>query len=32
MFEKKDIIIIAGGIVLTVLFFLATIYFKSGAF
>jgi hypothetical protein len=32
MFEKKDKIIIAVGIFLTVAFFAVTVYFRSGAF
>ncbi len=32
MFEKRDKIIIAAGIVLTVAFFFGTIYFRSGLF
>lgn len=31
-FEKRDKIIIGLGLALTVIFFLATIYFRSGAF
>jgi hypothetical protein len=32
MFEKKDKVIIGLGILLTVAFFVATLYFRSGAF
>lgn len=31
-FEKRDKVIISVGIVITIIFFLATVYFRSGAF
>lgn len=31
-FEKRDKVIIGVGLVVTILFFLATVYFRSGAF
>ncbi len=31
-FEKRDKIIIGVGILLTILFFILTVYFRSGAF
>lgn len=31
-FEKRDKVIMGVGIAVTILFFLATVYFRSGAF